>query len=882
MMFSSSIRQKFIDFFQQKAHRHIPAAPIVNKDDPTLLFTNAGMNQFKEFFLNQQEAPYHRAVNSQPCLRVSGKHNDLEEVGVDTYHHTMFEMLGNWSFGEYFKEQAIEWAWELLTKVYELPQERLYVTVFGGDKTENLEPDQESLAIWERFISKDKILYGSKKDNFWEMGDTGPCGPCSEIHVDIRSEEEIQKEPGKNLVNMGHPQVIEIWNLVFMEYNRLSSGKLIPLPAKHVDTGMGFERLTMVLEDKNSTYDTDIFVPLIHNIMRLSHKIYGKDKNTDIAIRVIADHIRAITFAIADGQLPSNTQAGYVIRRILRRAVRYGYTSLGFEHPFMYQLVSVLAQQFKNVYPQIKTQQTYIEQVIKSEEESFFKTLSVGLHRLEHISENLNQSGHSVINGSTVFELYDTYGFPPDLTRLIAQEKGLQVDEIGFEKALEDQRIRSQKASVVDEGDWNILLTDVEPTFVGYDQLEAVSRIVKYRSIHQKDGQAYQIVLDKTPFYPEGGGQVGDTGELVINNERIPVLDTKKEHDIIVHYTTSLPNDVNAVLSAAVDAKRRNLIASNHTATHLLHAALKHVLGTHVEQKGSLVNEKLLRFDFSHYAKLTPTQLQQIENIINQKIRANINLHEARNVPLMVAKDMGVTALFGEKYGDHVRIITFDTHFSKELCGGTHAPNTGRLGLFKIIAESGIAAGTRRIEALTADGAENYIFQHIALVNQISEALKKPKDLVKSIYQLIEEKAALEKKLHAYQSQEIRSIIDGLHAQMKQVQHVQVIIEQVKIPHEEALKQVALGFRDKPGSWFVILAANLDQKPNIAVFISEDLVKSTQLNANTIIKELAMLIEGGGGGQPFFATAKGINLNGISKVLFTAHQILEKYITHGS
>jgi alanyl-tRNA synthetase len=877
-MYSTSIRKKFIDFFQQKGHQYIMPAPIVNKQDPTLLFTNAGMNQFKDFFLNKQDPPYQRVVNSQPCLRVSGKHNDLEEVGVDTYHHTMFEMLGNWSFGEYFKEKAIEWAWELLTKVYELSEERLYVTVFGGDPVEKLDADVESLAIWEKYVNKDNILYGNKKDNFWEMGDTGPCGPCSEIHIDLRPIEEIEKESGKNLVNTGHPQVIEIWNLVFIQYNRLSSGQLTPLPSKHVDTGMGFERLTMVLQHKTSTYDTDIFLPIIHNIMRLSHKVYGKDKNIDIAIRVIADHIRAITFAIADGQLPSNTQAGYVVRRILRRAVRYGYTNLGFEQPFMYQLVAVLAQQFKGIYSQIKSQQAYIEEVIKSEEESFFKTLSTGVHRLEQISESLHKNNLQLINGATVFELYDTYGFPPDLTRLIAKEKGLEVDETGFEKALQDQRLRSQQASLATQGDWNTLVKDIETTFVGYDQREAFAKIVAYRSIQQKGSTIYQLVLDQTPFYPEGGGQVGDSGELVVGNQTITVCDTKKEHEYIVHYVNELPNDLNATVKAIVDIKKRNLIASNHTATHLLHAALRHVVGTHVEQKGSLVNEKLLRFDFSHYTKLTSAQIQEVEHIVNQKIRENIPLQEARNIPLDSARNMGVTALFGEKYGEYVRVITFDTDFSKELCGGIHASATGKLGLFKIVTESGIAAGTRRIEAITADAAENYISEQINIVNQISEAFKKPKDLVKSVHQLIEEKAILEKKLQTYQAQEIRSIIDGLQAQIKQIQHVKVLIGQVKLPHEEALKQVVLSFRDQPRPFFLTLTSIIEEKPHIAILISEDLIKDNQLNANTIIKDLATLIQGGGGGQPFFATAKGNNANGISQVLSTAQVLLEKHI----
>jgi alanyl-tRNA synthetase len=878
MLCSSSIRQKFVDFFKQKGHHHIKAAPIVNREDPTLLFTNAGMNQFKDFFLNHQEAPYQRATSTQPCLRVSGKHNDLEEVGVDTYHHTMFEMLGNWSFGEYFKQEAISWAWELLTEIYKLPKERLYITIFQGDKEEELEVDQESLSIWERYTSKDRILYGNKKDNFWEMGDTGPCGPCSEIHIDIRTEEEIQQQAGKDLVNTGHPQVIEIWNLVFIQYNRLASGQLTELPAKHVDTGMGFERLTMVLQEKGSTYDTDIFVPLIHNIMRLSHKTYGKEEKIDIAMRVIADHIRAITFAIADGQLPSNTQAGYVIRRILRRAVRYGYTSLEFEIPFMYQLVSVLAQQFKNVYPQIKQQQNYIEQVIKSEEESFFKTLGAGLHRLEHISQTLNTNGQQVIDGLTVFELYDTYGFPPDLTRLLAQEKGLEVDEAGFQKALQSQRIRSQQAAVLEQGDWHIIVRDMDSVFVGYERLESVAKVIQYRVVHQKGEEIYQIVLDQTPFYPEGGGQVGDTGKLIVGEQTIAVFDTKKEYERIIHYTHELPHNLHATVQAIVNVKRRDLIANNHTATHLLHAALRQVLGLHIEQKGSLVNEKLLRFDFPHYTKVSSEQIREIEHIVNQKIRANINLHEAKNMLLEDAKAMGVTALFGEKYGEYVRVITFDPHFSKELCGGIHASATGKLGFFKIIAESGIAAGTRRIEAITADAAEDFIIEQLSTLHQVTEALKKPSDLIKSIYHLLEEKSSLEKKLLSYQDQEIRSIVENLHQHIRQVQGIQVLIEETKLPHVEALKQVALSFKSTKAPFFLTLTAIIDQQPHIALFISEDLVQKTQMNANIIIKELAILIQGGGGGQPFFAMAKGNDVSRITQVLATANLILEKHI----
>lgn len=874
---SSNIRKRFVDFFKQRAHQHVVASPIVNKADPNLLFTNAGMNQFKDIFLGQQKPSYPRIVNSQPCLRVSGKHNDLEEVGVDTYHHTMFEMLGNWSFGDYFKEEAIQWAWELLTTVYHLPQENIYVTVFGGDEGDKLGADEESFAIWKKYINQEQILYGSKRDNFWEMGDIGPCGPCTEIHVDIRPAEEIAKQPGKELVNTGHPQVVEIWNLVFIQYERITGGQLNPLKDKHVDTGMGFERLVMVLQHKTSTYDTDIFLPLTHNLMYMCNKRYGENQQVDIAIRVIADHIRATTFAIADGQLPSNTQAGYVIRRILRRAVRYGYTNLGFQEPFMYQLVAILAQQFKYVYPQIKEQQTYIEQVIKNEEEIFFKTLTTGLQRLDHLSAHLQQQGMHIIDGATVFELYDTYGFPPDLTRLIAQEKGIQVDEAGFQQALQRQRTRSQQAATVAQDEWTIV-RDSTPTFVGYDQLEVSTHITQYRAVHEKGQKVYHIVLDKTPFYPEGGGQIGDTGKLMIDNQVIPVLNTQKEFERIIHYTYQLPKDLTATVKAVVDAPRRELIANNHTATHLLHAALKQVLGVHVEQKGSLVTDQLLRFDFSHYNKITSEQIQSIEHIINQKIRANIALEEARGIPLEQAKALGVTALFGEKYGEYVRIITFDSNFSKELCGGTHAINTGKLGFFKIIAESGVAAGTRRIEAVTGETAEAFVDKQLATLRQVTDTLKHPKEIVRHIQQLLEEKAGLEKKLQAYQMQEVKATIDSLRKRTQPLQGILTLIERVSLPTVEALKQVVFSFKENQEPVFVTLTAVIDQQPHIAIFISEHLVKSSSLNANTIIKELATLIQGSGGGQPFLAMAKGSDPSKLQEVLAAAKRIVEGHL----
>ena len=877
-MHSETIRNKFIEFFEQKGHQHVPAAPIVNQEDPGLLFTNAGMNQFKDLFLDHQRASYQQATSAQPCLRISGKHNDLEEVGTDTYHHTMFEMLGNWSFGGYFKQEAIQWAWELLTEVYQLPKARLYVTVFGGDTQENLEPDQETYAIWKQYMAQDRILYGTKKDNFWEMGDTGPCGPSSEIHIDMRPEAACEPKDGKELVNTGHPQVIEIWNLVFIQYNRLASGQLVELPAKHVDTGMGFERLAMVLQGKDSNYDTDLFAPLIQAITHASGKVYGQDAAIDIATRVVADHIRAVAFAIADGQIPTNTQAGYVIRRILRRAVRYGYTYLGFEQPFMYQLVGVLAQQFEVTYPAIKQQQAYIEQIIRGEEEAFLKALATGLHKLEHISRALQEEGHKLIDGATAFELYDTYGFSLDLTRLIAQEKGLQVDEQGFAQALQAQRMRSQQAAAIEQGDWHVITQAVKPTFVGYDQLETDARIVQCRAIKEKGQQVYQLVLDQTPFYPEGGGQVGDMGRLIAAEEEIAVLDTKKEHELIIHYAKQLPKDLKAHWRAVVDAERRKLIANNHSATHLLHAALRQVLGSHVEQRGSLVNEHLLRFDFSHYAKVSPEALRQIEHMVNQKIRANILLQEQRHVTLEAAKAMGAAALFGEKYGEHVRVITFDPGFSIELCGGTHVPATGQLAFFKIITESAIAAGTRRIEALTADAAERFISGQLAILDSLRETLKQPKDLAKAIQHLLEEKATLSKVLAAYQAEQTRSVTANLHQRIQTIHGIYVLIEKVNLPHVKALKQVALELKGTYKPLFVVLAATIDKRPHIAVLRSEDLLSSTELNAHAIVKELAKPIKGGGGGQPFFATAGGKYLGGLEQVLTMAQDIFHHHI----
>ncbi|MEM7383236.1 MAG: alanine--tRNA ligase [Bacteroidota bacterium] len=878
-MHANSIREKFISFFQQKGHQHVAAAPIVQPGEPSLLFTNAGMNQFREFFLAPQRAPYQRTASSQPCLRVSGKHNDLEAVGTDTYHHTMFEMLGNWSFSDYFKQEAISWAWELLTASYQLSPTRLYVTVFGGDTAEHLAADQEAYELWKQLIPEERILYGSKKDNFWEMGQTGPCGPSTEIHIDLRPEEARQRQDGKDLVNTGHPQVIELWNLVFIQYNRLASGQLVALAAKHVDTGMGLERLAMVLQGKESTYDTDLFRPLIQAISQASHQLYGQEATVNIAMQVVADHSRAVTFAIADGQVPTNTQAGYVVRRLLRRAVRYGYTYLGFEQPFMYQLVAVLAQQFSTAYPGIQQQQAHIAQVIRSEEVAFGKTLATGLRRLSHIIQGLQAEDQQLIDGHTAFELYDTYGFPLDLTRLIAQEKGLQVDESGFNQALQAQRTRARQAAATTSGDWHIICQAAKPAFVGYDQLQATTKIVQYRAIQENGQQLYQLVLAQTPFCPASGGQVGDTGKLTSGAETIAVLDTQQEHGLIIHYTQQLPQDPQAPWQAIVDAERRESITSHHSATHLLHAALKQVLGPHVVQRGSLVSEHGLRFDFSHHARVSPEDLRQIERLVNQKIRANIPLQEQRQVPLAAAKALGATALFGERYGEHVRVITFDPSFSMELCGGTHVPATGQLGYFKITTETSIAAGTRRVEALAAGAAAHFIDAQMATLGRLRETLNHPKDPVKATQQLVEAKASLSKTVAAYQAEQARSATFRLRQHVQTVQGIHVCIAKTTLPHPVALKQVAFALKQSYEPLFLVLGAAIDQEPHLAVLCTEALYTSQDgLQAHTVVKELAQTIQGSGGGQPSFATARGQNLGGLDQALHRAQDLWQRYL----
>ncbi|WP_207532480.1 alanine--tRNA ligase [Desertivirga arenae] len=875
-MTTKEIRKAFLDFFASKGHQIVPSAPIVVKNDPTLMFTNAGMNPFKEIFLGEAPIKYSRVADTQRCLRVSGKHNDLEEVGIDTYHHTMFEMLGNWSFGDYFKEEAIEWSWELLTSVLSIPKDRLYVTVFEGDEKEGLPKDQEAYDFWKKWIAEDRILLGNKKDNFWEMGDTGPCGPCSEIHVDCRTEEERAKTDGRTLVNNDDPQVIEIWNNVFMQFNRLKNGSLQPLPAQHVDTGMGLERLVRVLQGKSSNYDTDTFQPLIQFISQQSGITYNmgeSDGKTDVAMRVMADHIRAIAFAIADGQLPSNVKAGYVIRRILRRAVRYSYTFLGFKEPFFNKLVPILADQFDGVFPELKAQQDFVQKVILEEEVSFLRTLATGIQRFEkYAAENTN------IEGGFAFELYDTFGFPIDLTDLMAREKGISVDMEGFNKALEEQKTRSRAATAIDTTDWVIINEGEENEFLGYDSLESESKILKYRKITAKGKEQYQIVLNRTPFYAESGGQVGDTGTLIsnsVNSSTIQVTDTKKENGLIVHFTDELPEDPSATFTARVDESKRLSTENNHSATHLLQAALRQVLGTHVQQKGSLVNADYLRFDFSHFAKVTDEEIAQIEAIVNSRIRENILKQEERQVPYQDAIGRGVTALFGEKYGEYVRVITFNPEYSMELCGGTHVSSTGQIGFFKITSEGAVAAGVRRIEAITGKAAENYINEQNKLMQEIKSLLKNPKDIAKSIESLLEENAKLKKEIEKSIIEKAGNLKHDLAAKAQNINGVNVIAERVDLPNADAVKNLAYNLKDIVDNLFLVLATENEGKPGITVMISENLVEAKDLHAGNIVRELAKEIKGGGGGQPFFATAGGKDASGIDAALSKAKSLVK-------
>ncbi|WP_154859646.1 alanine--tRNA ligase [Cyclobacterium xiamenense] len=873
-MNSKQIRSQFIEFFQSKKHQFVSSAPIVVKNDPSLMFTNAGMNQFKDFFLGNEVSDHPRITNSQKCLRVSGKHNDLEEVGVDTYHHTMFEMLGNWSFGDYFKKEAIAWAWELLTEVYKLPVDRMYVTVFGGDSEDGLEADKEAFSYWEDWVPRERILFGSKKDNFWEMGETGPCGPCSEIHIDMRSPEEIAQVPGKDLVNADHPQVIEIWNLVFIQFNRFSDGRLNELPSSHVDTGMGLERLVRVIQNKTSNYDTDLFAPFIEKVEQVSGYQYGQSEKIDIAFRVIVDHIRAISFTIADGQLPSNNKAGYVIRRILRRAVRYGYTFLDLKVPFLHLLVPVLAEKFGAFFPEVKSQQEFIAKVIQEEELAFLRTLDKGLKNLESIQESLEASNEHVIPGAVAFELYDTYGFPLDLTSLIAREKGLIVDEKGFQEAMRAQKERSRAAAQLETGDWVIVYEEESEGFIGYDSLHTKARILKYRKITDKKQERFQVVLTRTPFYAESGGQVGDTGILHTLIETLHVLDTTKENDLIIHWVDALPMGTEEEFTCQVDALRRAKIKNNHTATHLLQAALKQVLGPHVQQKGSLVNEQMLRFDFSHFAKMTPEELERTETIVNARIRENIVLNEQRQVPIAEAKAMGATALFGEKYGEHVRVITFDPTFSVELCGGTHVQATGEIGFFKLVSESSTAAGVRRVEAVTAGEAEAYVNRRFHVLQEVQEVLKNPKDLLGAIESLIEERANLRKEIEGLHLKATDQIKESLKNQAKSLNGYHLVLGLIKLPNGEALKKLSFELKNEMENLVAVLAADIAGKPQVAIVISENIVEKKGLHAGKLVKELSKEIRGGGGGQPFFATAGGKDSTGLPEVLVKAEAIL--------
>jgi len=867
LMDSATIRRKFLDFFENKGHKIVPSAPLVLKNDPSLLFTNSGMVQFKDNFLGNSIPKSKRIADTQKCLRVSGKHNDLEDVGLDTYHHTMFEMLGNWSFGDYFKKDAIAWAWELLTEVYQLPKDRLYVTVFGGDKTDNLPVDEEAKELWKQFVSEERILHGSKKDNFWEMGEQGPCGPCSEIHIDLRSDAEVKQKSGRELVNSDHPQVVEIWNLVFIQFNRLASGALEPLPDKHVDTGMGFERLCMAIQKKTSNYDTDVFSPLIEFIAIQANVKYGADVKTDVAIRVMADHIRAVAFAIADGQLPGNTGAGYVIRRILRRAVRYGFSYLNFKEPFIHRLVFLLANQLRDVFPELNQQQDYVTRVVQEEEISFLRTLEKGLKRIENFEKT--------ISGAEAFELFDTFGFPFDLTSLIARERGFIVDEKGFHEEMAKQKARSKVDATKETGDWILVGADVKPEFIGYEQLETELTVVKYRKIKQKNKELFQLVFNKTPFYAESGGQVGDTGFIENANEKIFIIDTKKENELIVHYTEKLPERIQGFFHAEVDKNKRTRTTGNHSATHLLHAALRQVLGKHVEQKGSLVNEKILRFDFSHFAAMTPLEIAKVETIVNEKIRENIRLDEKRNVPIEQAKSLGAMALFGEKYGDYVRVITFDPKFSVELCGGTHTTATGNIGLLKIVTESSVAAGVRRIEAVTGEGAFEYLNHSLTVLKGLENLLKNPKDITASLQGLLEERHALEKKLEEVNQERANQIKDLLATKAQRTEGHTLILEKVSVPNADALKNIAYALRNQFDDLLLILAADVEGKPQVTVMIGEKLEATKKYHAGNMVKELAKEIEGGGGGQSFFATAGGKKLSGLDSVLEKSRKLLE-------
>ena len=864
-MTSKEIRESYKSFFQSKGHTIVPSAPMVVKGDPTLMFTNAGMNQFKDIILGNAEIKHSRVADSQKCLRVSGKHNDLEEVGHDTYHHTMFEMLGNWSFGDYFKHEAIDWAWEYLTEVLHLSPERLYVTVFEGAPAEGLERDDEAAAIWAKHLPAERIINGNKHDNFWEMGDQGPCGPCSEIHIDIRSDEERKAVDGLTLVNQSHPQVIEIWNLVFMQYNRKADGSLEPLPKRVIDTGMGFERLCMAMQGKTSNYDTDIFTPMIQAIATLTGIEYGADQKSDVAMRVIADHIRTIAFAITDGQLPSNAKAGYVIRRILRRAVRYGYTFLGRREAFMYSLLPVLIETMGDAYPELIAGRELIAKVMREEEESFLRTLETGIRLLDKQIEEAKKAGKTVLDGHDAFVLYDTYGFPLDLTALILTEQGLSVDEVGFDKAMQEQKERARNAAAIDAGDWQVVNDGSAVRFVGYDTLECTTEILRYREVKQKNATFYQVVLSETPFYAEMGGQVGDKGFLIATDgTKYEVFDTKRENNLAIHLMKKLPATLEGDFRAVVDEERRHRIEANHSATHLLHEALREVLGSHVEQKGSFVSDEVLRFDFAHFAKVEPEQLRAVERIVAARIRACIPLQEYREVPIDEAREMGAMALFGEKYGDHVRVIRFGS--STEFCGGTHVASTGVIGTLRITSESSVAAGVRRIEAVTGAAAENYLYEQADMIDAIRQLFNNSPQLKTAIRKTLEENAELGKQVGEYIREQIAEKKRQLLEKRVEVGGVRLFLVEKEVP-AEIVKDIAFQIAGELHEPFVFIAACVEpssSKPSLTLMISKDLVESRGWNASQLLRTAAKHIQGGGGGQPHFATAGGKNADGLN------------------
>ncbi|MDR1273600.1 MAG: alanine--tRNA ligase [Odoribacteraceae bacterium] len=877
-MTSSEIRQRFLDFFEKRAHTVVPSAPMVIKGDPTLMFTNAGMNQFKDVFLGNARPKSRRVADAQKCLRVSGKHNDLEEVGHDTYHHTMFEMLGNWSFGDYFKKEAIAYAWEFLTEEMKLNPEQLYATVFEGCQEDYLDLDNEALACWKNYLPGDRVLRGKKKDNFWEMGEMGPCGPCSEIHIDLRPEEERKRQAGRELVNTGNPLVIEIWNLVFMQYNRKADGSLELLPTHHVDTGMGFERLCMAVQGKTSNYDTDLFTPLIHEIARLSGIAYGKDPLTDVAMRVVADHLRTLAFAITDGQHPSNVKAGYVIRRILRRAIRYAYTFLNQKEAFMFRLIQTLIGVMGQHYPELSAQRTLIERVIEEEENAFFKTLDKGIKLLDKIIEKTREEGSRTIHGEVAFELYDTYGFPLDLTELILREQGLNVNLQEFESEMAAQKARSRSAAAVDTDDWVELTSDESQEFVGYDFMEIEVQIARYRRVTTKGKTLYQLVFNLTPFYGEGGGQVGDSGYLISERETVRVIDTQKELGLIVHLVERLPDDPTQIFLAKVDVERRTAVANNHTATHLLHRALREVLGTHVEQKGSYVSDEYLRFDFSHFQKMTDEELERVASCVNRAIRANLPLEERRAIPIVAAKSMGALAFFGEKYGDLVRVVKFGE--SVELCGGTHAGATGQIGFFKILSESSIAAGVRRIEACTGIKAEEYIRDHFNLIKGLEQMFKFNRGIIDNVKAVLEENEELKKEIEKFENEGLKLLKERLKGDKMQVDGVNLITHRLLLSPAK-VKDLAFQLKGEICPLALALGGVYNGKPHLTVMLSEDLVARSKAHAGEIVREAAQEIKGGGGGQPFFATAGGSFSDGIDSAIAKARNLILQKVKMG-